>query len=339
MYKYRMLPNATIRNAIILYVLTILAGIAGFMLIEHYDFIDAFFMTIITISTVGFNEVHPLTNDGKIFTAILIIFSLGTLAYVGSKLVSFVFDGEFVAHLKIIRVIRKVEKLRNHVIVCGFGRNGEQVCLELAAHKKPFVIIEKRDNVIERIREHPEFLYVKGDAIHEEMLELAGVRQASALVATTPSDADNVFVVLTARSLNPRIRIISRASEPNSDIKLKRAGATNVIMPERIGGSRMAKLVLQPDVVDFVEHLIIKNDHDEGLEEISCRFLAERRKGQMLKDLLADNNSGTTVVGIRDADGEYVVNPSEEYILTSNLYLFVLGTKEQIAHFQKILHN
>ncbi|MDP4184262.1 MAG: potassium channel family protein, partial [Bacteroidota bacterium] len=238
MRKYRMLPTRAIRNAVILYILTILAGIAGFMVIEHYRLIDAFFMTVITISTVGFREVSPLSDAGKIFTSLLIIFSLGTLAYVGSNLVSFIFDGEFINNLKIIRVIRRVEKLRNHVIVCGFGRNGEQVCLELASHGKPFVIIEKRDNVIERIRQHPDFLYVKGDAIHEDVLEQAGIRHATALVATTPSDADNVFVVLTARSLNPHLRIISRASEPNSDSKLKRAGATNVIMPERIGGLR-----------------------------------------------------------------------------------------------------
>ncbi len=339
MNNFKEISSRTIRIAILLLVSMVVTGVIGYIFIEGFSLVDAFFMTIITISTVGFGEIHPLSDVGKIFTSGLIFFSLGTLAYVGSTLASFLFDGEFVNYLKTYRVYKKADKLKDHVIVCGYGRNGEQVCDELTDHETPFVIIEKRDNVIQRIRQKPELLYIKGDATHEEVLEQARIHYAKALIATTPNDADNVFVVLTARSMNPSLSIISRASEIQSDVKLKRAGATNVIMPERIGGQRMAKLVTQPDVVEFVEYILLQRSRDVSIEEIGCKNMAECYLGGTIGDLKDENITGVSIMGLKNKEGRYVVNPQRTHVLDRKDQLFVLGSPEQIEKFRKLLEG
>jgi len=266
--KFQEISSQTFKIGIGLIVSIIVVGTIGYHTLEGWKIIDSLYMTIITVSTVGFKEVGsaPLSQGGKIFTMGLIVTSLGSLAYVGSNMARFVFDGELANYIKTYRVDKKIAKLKNHVIIVGYGRNGEQAAVELAEHGVDFVIVDKRDNVISRIRENPELLYIKGDATHEDVLEQAKVYKARALIATTPNDADNVFVVLTARSMNPGLTIISRASEIESQMKLKRAGASNIIMPERIGGQRMAKLVHQPDVVEFLEYILLQKSRDVSLE-------------------------------------------------------------------------
>ena len=276
--KFQEVSSQTFKVGIGLLVSIVTIGTFGYHIIEGWKILDSLYMTVITISTVGFKEVGsaPLSQGGKVFTMGLIVTSLGSLAYVGSNMARFVFDGELANYIKTYRVDKKISKLKNHVIIVGYGRNGEQAAMELAEHGVNFVIVDKRDNVISRIRENPELLYIKGDATHEEILEQSQVYKARALIATTPNDADNVFVVLTARSMNPGLTIISRASEMESQMKLKRAGASNVIMPERIGGQRMAKLVHQPDVVEFLEYILLQKTRDVSLEELSCKNLAQR---------------------------------------------------------------
>ena len=228
-------------------------------------------------------------------------------------------------------------KLKNHVIIVGYGRNGEQAAIELQEHDVDFVIIDKRDNVIARIRENPDLLYIKGDATHEEVLEQAGVYRAKALIVTTPTDADNVFVVLTARSMNPGLIIISRASELESLTKLKRAGATNVIMPERIGGQRMAKLVHQPDVVEFLEYILLQKSQDVTLEEISCNRMANCYVGKTIGDLKALDTSGANIVGLKISGARYVFNPKPETTLSRNDQIFVFGTPEQVTMLKNLM--
>ncbi|HKI88211.1 MAG TPA: potassium channel family protein, partial [Draconibacterium sp.] len=296
--KFQKASSRTLKIGIGLFLSIVTAGTLGYHLLEKMNFLDSLYMTIITISTVGFKEVgaQPLSPEGKIFTMGLIITSLGGLAYVGSNMARFVFDGELANYIKTYRVDKKIAKLRNHVIIVGYGRNGEQAALELAEHQVPFVIVDKRDNVISRVRQNPVLLYIKGDATHEDVLEQAQVKNARALIATTPNDADNVFVVLTARSINPNLIIISRASELESQMKLKRAGATNVIMPERIGGQRMAKLVHQPDVVEFLEYILLQKTMDVSLEELSCKNLSQRFVGKSIADLKVREISGANII-------------------------------------------
>ncbi len=328
--KFQEISSKTIKIGIALIFFMVAIGALGYMLIEKMTFIEAVFMTIITISTVGFKEVKPLSEPGMVFTIALIISSLGTLAYVGSTLARFVFDGELLNYIKTYRVDKKIMKLKGHVIIVGYGRNGEQAALELQAHGVDFVIVDRRDNVISRVRENPELLYIKGDATHEEILAQARVYDAKALIATTPNDADNVFVVLTARSMNPNLAIVSRASEIESHMKLKRAGATKVIMPERIGGQRMAKLVTQPDVVEFLEHILMQKSKDVSIEEVNCRNMDQSFVGKSIAELKLRDISGANIIGIKISGARYVFNPEPKTVITRNDQLFVIGSPEQI---------
>ena len=337
--KFQAVSNQTIRTGGILLSLLISSGTLFYWIYENYPLIDAFFMTIITISTVGFAVIHPLSDVGKLFTSGLIMFSLGSLAWVGSSLAKFVFDGELKEYLKTYRVDKKIMKLKNHTIIIGYGRNGEQAAMELLDYGVDFVVIDKRENVISRVREDESLLYIRGDATHEEILFQARIEHAKALIATTPNDADNVFVVLTARSINPGLKIISRASEIESITKLRRAGATNVIMPERIGGQRMAKLVTQPDVVEFLEYILLQKSDDVSLEEVSCTRMAAHFVNKPLKSLQAKDKSGINIIGIKISGAKYVFNPDSELTLSRGDQLFVLGSPLQIKEFRNLLEN
>ncbi|MEN8118193.1 MAG: potassium channel protein [Bacteroidota bacterium] len=338
--KFQEVSSRTIKVGVGLLFLILTIGTAGYYYIEDLSLLDSVYMTVITISTVGFKEVgHEPTQLGKVFTMGLIIFSLGSLAYVGSNMARFIFDGELANYIKIYRVDKKIAKLKNHVIIVGYGRNGEQAAMELEENGVDFVIVDKRDNVISRVREHPELLYIKGDATHEEVLDKAGIHEARALIATTPNDADNVFVVLTARSMNPNLMVISRASELESQMKLKRAGASNVIMPERIGGQRMAKLVHQPDVVEFIEYILLQQTRDVSLEEISCNSLADCFVGKSIADLKVREYTGANIIGIKISGARYVFNPDPQMILSRNDQLFVLGNPEQVEKLKEVMEG
>ena len=337
--KFQAVSNKTIRTGAVLLLLLVSSGTLFYWTYEQYPLIDAFFMTIITISTVGFAIIHPLSDVGKLFTSGLIMFSLGSLAWLGSNLARFIFDGELKIYLKTYRVDKKIMKLKDHTIIIGYGRNGEQAAIELRDSGVDFVVIDKRENVIGRAREDEDLLYIRGDATHEDVLHQARIEYAKALIATTPNDADNVFVVLTARSINPGLKIISRASEIESITKLRRAGATNVIMPERIGGQRMAKLVTQPDVVEFLEYILLQQSKDVSLEEISCNHLATCFVNKPMKDLRAKDKSGINIVGIKISGAKYVFNPDPELTLSRSDQLFVLGSPVQIKEFRTLLEN
>jgi len=318
---------------------TIAIGSAGYMFFEDYRFIDAVYMTVITMATVGFKEVVPLTDAGKIFTIFLIIFSLGIFGYVITQVTRIIFEGVLHQSYKAYQLRKKIVKLEDHVIVCGFGRNGYQACVELAQHGEQFVVVEKRDHVISRILEDPELLYVQGDASSEEVLDAAQIRNARALITALPNDADNMFVVLTASEMNPSLKIISRASDFRSDSKLRRAGATNVIMPDRIGGQRMAKLVTQPDVVEFIEYILLQRSKDVQLIEICCNKLSAANYKKTIRDLRLRERSGANLVGIKTGEGAYIFNPSPDIEITPADKLFVLGSPEQIIQFETILSN
>jgi len=329
--KFQEVSSRTLKIGFGLLFLIVAIGVTGYHYIEELNILDSLYMTIITISTVGFKEVGaPLTDLGKIFTMGMIVSSLGSFAYVGSNMARFVFDGELANYIKTYRVDKKIAKLKNHVIIVGYGRNGEQAALELAEHGVEFVIVDRRDNVISRIHDNPDLLYIRGDATHEDVLEQANIHRAQALIATTPNDADNVFVVLTARSMNPGLTVISRASELESQMKLKRAGATNVIMPERIGGQRMAKLVYQPDVVEFLEYILLQKTKDVSLEELSCKNLAQCFVGKSISELKVREISGANIIGLKISGARYVFNPDPQMILSRNDQLFVLGNPVQI---------
>lgn len=318
--------------AIALVMIVLLTGVIGFYFIEHFSFLDSVFMTVITVATVGYKEVHDLDPAGKIFTSFLIIFSIGTFAYAISVITRYVIEGEFQIYFKNYRVTQDIQKLKDHVIVCGYGRNGKQACEQLKAGNVNFLVIESDENIIENIRRENGLLFIVGDATKDEVLLQARLEHARALISALPDDAANVFVTLTARDKNPKLKIISRASDDSSEHKLKRAGADNVIMPDKIGGTHMAALVTKPDVLEFIDH--ITGHIDIRLEEIYLSNLPEDMRNKSMRELEIRNRTGANIIGFKNADGEYVINPSPDTIMIPTAKLFVLGTEDQVQKFK-----
>ncbi len=317
--------------------ITIFIGVVGYMIIEDFDIIEAFYMTVITISTVGYGTIHPLTHAGMIFTSFLIIFSFGIFAYAVSTFTHLAVEGVLKQYFIDRQVKKRIRKLNNHVIICGYGRNGKQASIELSEHNEQFIIIEKDTNVSENIRSETDILFINGDASNEEILEEAQITKAKAIITTLPNDADNLYITLSARELNPKIKIISRASEDHSDKKLKRAGADNVIMPDKIGGQRMAKLVAQPDIVEFLENILLQSHNDVSLEEIYCDNIKNEFDGISIKELGIRNNIGANIIGIKDETGQYIFNPGANNLITKKHKLFVLGNPSQLSKFKEHL--
>lgn len=314
----------------------IFVGLIGYRILG-FTMVEAFYQTIITIATVGFKEVHDLSPHGMIFTAFLIIFSFGIFAYAVTTLTRYIVEGVYRNTIKDTRVKRKIDRLTDHVVICGYGRNGKQAATELLEHHVPILIVEKDPEIIQGLRNSQDILYVEGDAVDEEILTQCRLPYAKALISTLPVDADNLFVVLTAKEANPNLTIISRASMDHADVKLKRAGASNVIMPDKIGGQRMAKLVAQPDIVEFVDYMLLQSTENVVLEEISCENIALCYAGKSIRELDLRNESGANIIGMKRADMSYLINPLPETELHSSDRLFVLGTRRQIERLKKLI--
>jgi voltage-gated potassium channel len=312
-------------------------GTAGFMFLESMTFTEAFYMTVITVGTVGFREVKPLSDTGMYFTAFLIVFSFGIFGYAVTTFIQYVTDGTFRKLYIERKVKRKIEHLKNHVVVCGYGRNGRQAVSELLQHDVPVVVIENNESLMAGVRDNPNLLFLQGDATHDAVLSNCHLETAKALITTLPVDAHNLFVVLTAREINPSLSIISRASDEHSDVKLKRAGASNVIMPDRIGGQRMAKMVVQPDIVEFLEFMMLQSMESVALEEVFCTGISDRFNGMPLRELDRQNDSGANIIGMKRSDTSIVINPLPELILTPQDKIFALGTKNQIDRLRILL--
>lgn len=311
-------------------------GTVGYMLIEGFRFFDAFYMTIITVSTVGFQEVHPLSDPGRIFTAFLIITSFGTFAYAITAISKNVVDGQLNLYFRNLRVTSSIQKLENHVIICGYGRNGKQSAHVLKNHNQRFVVIENKKEIIEGMSEKYRELVLEGDATSDEVLLKAGISKARALITTLPVDADNLFIVLSAKALNPNLVIVSRASNDNTDKKLKIAGANNVIMPDKIGGAHMASLVMKPDVIEFLDYITGQGEDNIRLEEITFDNLPSHFKNKTIRELEVRNKSGANIIGFKTEQGEYIINPVPDTLFRNGAKLFVLGTAEQITNLKNI---
>lgn len=310
------------------------------MTIENFTFIEAFYTTIIVMSTVGMGTPHKLSEAGYIFTIVMLMFSFGIFAYVISSITRLFLEGEISERYKQYKNAKKIVNMNEHVIVCGYGRNGKQAVSELNNYGEVVVVIEKNQRVLNELKNIKSIVYIHGDATEDATMKKANIDVAKALITTLPDDASNLFVVLTAKVMNPNIKIISRASNENSDIKLKRAGATNVIMPDRVGGSRMAKLVSQPDIVEFVDTILIKGGNDVHLQEIDCKKdLNACFLDRTIGELQIRKISGANLIGLKTEDGQYIYNPSPDIRIQADHKLFALGTHEQIEMLKNVLSN
>ncbi|SHJ48147.1 voltage-gated potassium channel [Hymenobacter daecheongensis DSM 21074] len=308
------------------------AGILGFMVIEDYSLLDAVYMTMITVSTVGFGELHPMSAAGRLFVSIYIFFNLLVIAYLVSVLTTYIFDGELRTIFKMFKSDHEIRGFSNHVIVCGFGRNGRKAYHELRANGARVVVIEQSPDLLrDEVDEDGSTIFaVFGDATTDETLRAAGVERARALITALPKDADNVFVALTARELNPSLKIIARASLKTSESKLLRAGADSVVMPDEIGGSHMANLVMRPEVIRFLEMINGLGPNKLRLEELSYRDLRSEWQGMSIRELDIRSRTGATVIGLKLNAGEFVVSPNADTRPGPGDILLVLGTDEQV---------
>jgi len=323
-------------TAFLLLVVVIVIGIVGYMHIDDFSFVDAVYMTIITVSTVGFGEVHTLSDGGKLFTSVLILASIIVLGYAISMLTQKLIHSQMSFFYSRNNKKRRLKKMEKHVIVVGYGRNGKQVVNEMLTLGLKLIVVDENHELVINNMGLP-VRFIEGDATEDEVLIKAGIKTARALISTLPNDADNLFVVLTARSLNPELKIISRASSESSQKKLRMAGVDNVVMPERVGGAHMATLVAQPDIVEFLDHLSIHSDTPTQLMEIMCNELPPDLINKPICEIGIRKKSGANIIGLKTAIGDLIINPSPDTKLIPNSKLFVLGTKEQITHMKQIM--
>jgi voltage-gated potassium channel len=315
----------------------IVIGVSGYILLEKYRFVDALYMTLITMSTVGFMEVQPLTDTGKIFTSFLIVSTLGvffySLTFIGQSFVA----GEARSFLFRLFVLRKIKRMKSHVIVCGLGRTGRVTCRELLAQGEKVVVVDRKHR--DQLLVPEDVIVVEGESTDEKILLDAGIMQAKAIVCCMPSDADNVFVVLTARGLNPKLHIVSRASAENSHKKLTNAGANTVIRPEEIGGVMMASIISKPDVSELWRMLSFTSVAPENFYEVQDVEFHESAFGKTLDELNIRHMTSATVVGMKTADGRIVLNPTLHMKLEKGGKLFLLANQEQVTAFKDYVRN
>jgi len=321
--------RSKIYTALLLLFFVLCIGVLGFKIIADYSWIDAIYMTVITITTVGFEEVNPLDDTAKIFTVFLILSSVVIVGYAISIITEYILSRNNFEDIKQRKMQKEIDTMKNHIIICGYGRNGRQAAMKLRTYNKPFVIIEKNKEMTSRLLEE-DMPYVLGNANEDETLIEAGINRANTLISALPNDADNLFVVLSARQINAKMTIISRASQETSYKKLKLAGANNVILPDKIGGDHMASLVVIPDLVEFIDNLGIVGERNINVEEVKVEQLYDVTKVKTIRDLDLRKKTGCTVIGFKDDKGEYLVNPEADTKLVAGSKIIVLGRPEQI---------
>jgi voltage-gated potassium channel len=319
----------------VLVVVVIAAGVLGYHVLEEYPWFDALYMTAITISTVGYQEVRPLSKVGRLFTMGLLAAGLGVVFYTVVALAEQVVEGEFQRFFGRRRMEKRIAALRAHYVVCGFGRIGEVVCQELVSKPMPFVVIEQNE---ERARkaEAAQYLVLQGDATDEQQLLNAGVIQAKGLFAALQSDVANVFVTLTAKQLNPNLVVIARAETDHSARTLRHAGADQVVSPYSIGGHRMAQAALRPAVVDVIDLATHSQSLEIQLEEIGVPPQSPC-DGVVLRDSGLRERFGVIVVAIKRASDKMVFNPSPEERIEAGDRLVVLADATRLKEVEEVI--
>jgi voltage-gated potassium channel len=323
-------------RATLLLFLILMFGTGGYMVLENSTFLDGLYMTLITITTVGYGEVVHLSPNGRIFTMVLILVGVGFVMFVFSKITEAVVEGGLQAVYGRLNMKKKVAELKDHYIVCGFGRIGQVITKLLHDEKKTFVVIENDQEVIKKIAEMG-YLFLEGEASNDDMLLRAGVDRASGLIAVVSSDADNVYIVLSARGLNPDLYIMARSSGVEGvEIKLLRAGANKVLSPYYIGATRMAHHVLRPTVTDFIDLTVHGGELGLRLEELRVS-----EHGKMTNKTVLESNIrrdfDLIVVAIKRSQGEMQFNPNLGTSILSGDTLVVLGEYEKIKELEKII--
>jgi voltage-gated potassium channel len=303
------------------------AGTVGYMVIEGWSFLDALYMSVITLTTIGFEEVQPLSDGGRVFTIVLAVSGVGAIFYAMIALFQFLLEGELAVLLGARRMKGRIAALRSHYILCGFGRVGTEIAREFSARGVPFVIVESRPEAIAQAQAE-DHLVVGGDAASDAVLRRAGIEQARALLAAADSDAGNTFIVLTAKALRPDLYVVSRASQPESEPRMLRAGADRTISPYAIAGRRMARSALQPLMVEFIDALASGRHEEQILAEIEIS--EESGLGSRTIEDVMQSCRGAVVLAVQRATGAIQVGPSGSSQLAVGDRLIVLGDEAEL---------
>ncbi len=309
----------------------IVVGTAGYCWIEGWGVLDSLFMVVITLATIGYGEIHPLTPEGRVFTILLVVAGVSVATYTVGTLTRMVGEGEVQLLLGRRRLMTRIRKLKDHYIICGYGRIGSLVASEFKQRPLPFVVIERNEQKVVGLPR--DFPVVHGDATEEQVLLDAGIERARGLVTVLHSDADNLFVTLTARDLNPKLYIIARYEEPKSELKLLRAGADKVVSPYIIGGTRMAMAVLRPAVIDFIELATRSESLGLQMEEV---LLEEGSPlvGCALADTEIRSRLNTIIVAIKRTSGHMEFNPAATSVFGEGDKLIAIGEREDLRQLE-----
>jgi len=314
--------------------LILIVGSGGYLFIEGWSLVDSFYMTVITLSTVGFQEVQPLSEMGRAFTALLIFLGISAFGYAFGSIVAFFVEGELVNLIRSRKMGKIIETLQDHIIICGHGSEGSHAAAELQTKKVQIVIIEKDEVMAEKLTEDG-LLVIAGDATEDDILIRAGVSTAKGLIAAVSEDMQNVFVTLTARGFNPNLTIVSKASEEGSVAKLYRAGANKVISSAEIGGRRMASVLIRPTTVNFLDVIASDQELSLRLEEILITEISPF-DGRSILDLHIRAKTGVLVIGYARQGQKIKINPEAGTVLQAGDLLIVLGNDDQLSSLQKL---
>ncbi len=322
-----------LKLAIYTLVIIVSVGIIGYMFIERWSFVDAVYMTIMTITTVGYGEVHPLSKAGQIFSIVLMVGGVGGGLYTLSLFIQYLLEGEFGITMWRRHMKAEIEKLKDHFILCGYGRVGREIARTFKEEGVPFIIIDSSESVVARAREDG-FLALSGDATSDEKLKEARIETARGLVAGVGNDVDNTYITLSARQQYPDLFITARASAPDVEVKLKRAGANRVVSPSSIGAQRMAMLSLRPAVVDFIDRVAYRPGREMQLESIDIE-VDSSLAGITMEE--ARRGHGITILAMRTKEGKLLANPPDDQPINGGDRLIIIGTKTKLNKLEKIL--
>lgn len=320
--------------AVLAFMCVVATGTVGYTYIEGWDLLDSLYMTVITLSTIGFREVHDLSRAGRIFTMALIVFGVGTVAFAVKSATQIMLEGELRQIFGRKKLEKEIKNLKDHYIVCGYGRMGRFICRELARKPVPFVVIEKNADAVPP-DDWDKYLFMQGEADKDETLIDAGIKRARGLISVVSTDAENLYIVLTARGLNPDMSIVARAGEEGSEQKLRRAGATKVISPYLIGAHKMAQAMLRPAVGDFIEFATQSGNIDLNMEEVPIRK-GSKMAGSLVKDSGIRQSLNVIIVAIKRAGGEMEFNPSSNSRLDEGDVLIVLGQPDMLKELENM---
>ncbi|MEW6327889.1 MAG: potassium channel protein [Thermodesulfobacteriota bacterium] len=332
-----MVPSQS-RNILIgitILIFVIAFGTSGYMFFEKWDFLDALYMTIITLTTVGYGEVRPLSSSGRVFTICLLIMGVGFVFYMFGTITQIMVEGQFRKLLGRRKLEKQLAALKDHYIICGYGRIGQIISREIAKKPLPLVIIERSPDLIKTIEEQGH-LFIEGDATQEDTLLKANIQKAKGLVATVSSDADNVYIILTARSLNPGLYIMARVVDEKAERNLLQAGANRVISPYHIGARKMAQAILRPAVTDFIELAVHRGGIELQIEEIPVRA-PSRITDVPLKESGIRQELGLIIIAIQRASGEMLYNPPPGARIQVGDILIAMGAPESLGKLEKMV--